>query len=231
MEIKDTIKKLQKEAEYFLKHAKLIVNGIEILPKEIEVYYFKEGEFEDKSVHRNELQKNNKNHFYVHRWGLSKNDKYKGGNYPGVDLVISDNDNEYYSYLIRSAVINNSKHPIIGPNKVLKEIIECCKFSDYKDLEDNSSIDLVSNNITSEVLFSSRINISEYAEEFRCIKLRAVLCDDSFYDSKYPAKEYLIKFFLSEKKKQENMTKDQMLKYAENVFGYKPHKIIQELFQ
>lgn len=53
----DIIKKLQNEAYQFLKK-KLVLNGIAILPKEIEVYYYKEGEFEDKSVHQNELQTN-----------------------------------------------------------------------------------------------------------------------------------------------------------------------------
>lgn len=55
-----------------------MLKGVSVLPKEIEVYYYKNGQFEDTSVHRNDLQKNNKNHFYVHRRGTTQSDKYKG---------------------------------------------------------------------------------------------------------------------------------------------------------
>ena len=69
------IERLQNEAKLFLTKTKLMLSGVSILPKEIEVYYFKKGEFEDTSVHRNDLQKKNKNHFYLHRNGTSKSDK------------------------------------------------------------------------------------------------------------------------------------------------------------
>jgi hypothetical protein len=49
----EIVKKLQIEAELFLKNSKLVVNGIEIFPKEIEIYYYQKKVFEDGSVHRN----------------------------------------------------------------------------------------------------------------------------------------------------------------------------------
>lgn len=64
--------KLQNDAIQFVSQIKLILNGAVIIPKEIEVYYYKEGEFSDESVHRNELQQNNMNHFYVHRNGKTR---------------------------------------------------------------------------------------------------------------------------------------------------------------
>lgn len=214
----ETIKKLQNEAVQFLTKTKLVLNGIEILPKEIEVYYYEiNGSFKDGSVHRNELQKNNKNHFYVHRWGETKNDKYKGVNRAGLDFVVSDDDNVYYSYLIRSAVINGNDNPIIGPNKVLNAIKDVCKFQDYKELE-NASVKLEPNNISDAVLFSNRINLGENVGKYLDYKLRAVLCDDLYRGSKYPAKEKMIMDYLMSQK----MSKEQKQVYAKEKLGYVP---------
>lgn len=92
--VQETINKLQNEAKQFLTHSKLVANGIDILPTEIEVYYYEvEGAFKDTSVHRNELQRNNRLHFYIHRWGSAKIDKYKGGNRAGLDFVVSGSEN------------------------------------------------------------------------------------------------------------------------------------------
>ena len=38
---------LQNEAEKFITQSELMINGVEVVPKEIDVYYFKEDEFED----------------------------------------------------------------------------------------------------------------------------------------------------------------------------------------
>ena len=92
MNNQSTIKRLQNEAGCFLTETKLKLMNVSIQPTEIESYYYKIGEFEDTSVHRNDLQKNNKNHFYVHRRGVKSTDKYKGGNRGGLDFVVSDND-------------------------------------------------------------------------------------------------------------------------------------------
>lgn len=213
----EIVNKLQNEASQFLKK-KLVLNGIAILPKEIEVYYYKEGEFEDKSVHQNELQTNkNMNHFYVHRWGKTQLDKYKGENRAGLDFVVSDGVNTYYSYLIRSAVINDGK-PVVGPNKVLKTIKNACNFSSYNELEKNNVI-IVANDISNDVLFSERINLGNNAEEHSHCALRAVLCDEYFKGSKYLKKEELIVNFL------QNNSQKNALEYAKEKLGYIPSKI------
>ena len=92
------IKKLQNEARDFLTSKKMLLERVSILPKEVESYCFNEDEFKDNSVHRNDLQKNNANHFYIHRWGYSKLDSYKGGNYAGIDFVVSNNPNVYSNH-------------------------------------------------------------------------------------------------------------------------------------
>lgn len=215
----ETIKKLQNDAVQFLTKSKLVVNGVVISPKEIEAYYYEvNGSFKDGSVHRNELQKNNKNHFYVHRWGLTKNDKYKGVNRAGLDFVISDNENVYYSYLIRGAVIDNKL--VIGPNKVLNAIKDICKFLDYKELE-NAFVKLEPIEVSDAVLFSNRINLGENAGKYSDYKLRAVLCDDLYRGSKYPAKEKMITDFLLSQK----MAKEDKQKYAKEKLGYVPFAI------
>lgn len=219
-------RRLQKETEHFLTNWKLVCRGLEIYPKEIEVYYYeKEGEFKDDSVHKNDLQKNNRNHFYVHRWGTKSSDSYKGGSRTGIDFVISDNENIYQSYLIRSAEINGET--IVGPNKVLKKIIMACDFSDehlesnYKELE-CSPVTLEPNNVSADVLFSKRMNLKKgYVD----CELRAVLCDDKFINCKYPGKEKMIVDFLSEKVHLQDMTSDEARKYAKVKLNYIPSEI------
>lgn len=207
----ETIKKLQNDAAQFLSK-KLVTNGVTISPKEIEAYYYKARAFEDSSVHRNELQQNNKNHFYVHRYGLTKSDKYKGGNRIGLDFVISDEENTYYSYLIRSALINNEL--IVGPNNVLKKLLEICNIS-CEDLE-CINVELVTNNISDIVLFSERINLGKNACEFRECKLRAVVCDEFFKKSKYPKKEKMVIDFLDGKDNEYAQV------FAKDKLGYIP---------
>ncbi|MBP5556493.1 MAG: hypothetical protein J6X65_02130 [Bacteroidales bacterium] len=219
-------RRLQEETVHFLTNWKIVWKGIEILPKEIELYYYeKYGEFKDDSVHKNDLQKNNKNHFYVHRWGTKQIDPYKGGNRAGIDLVVSDDENIYHSYLIRSAVINGKI--IVGPNNVLKKIIEVCGFSNehlennYKELE-CVPVTLKSNVISADVLFSKRINLSTGYVDY---ELRAVLCDEQFRNAKYPGKEKMIVDFLSEKVHNHNMTNDEAIEYAKDKLNYIPSKI------
>lgn len=216
----DFVKRLQKEAEHFLLNATLVLNGICIRPKEIEVYYHKKNEFEDNSVHRNELQRNNRNHFYIHRKGIEKTDSYKGGNYPGIDFVISDDENTYYSYLIRSAIVNNEL--IIGPHKVLETIKKECKIL-YEEIE-KTHVEIVHNKISCDVLFSSRINLGKLVfKEYKECKLRAVACDDYFRGNKYPQKEKMITEFIFEKQ----MNKVQGSEYAKEKLGYLPSKICE----
>lgn len=211
--MEELIKKLQSEAKQFLTKSKLVLNGVEILPKEIEVYYYKEGVFEDISVHKNELQtKKHKSRFYVHRLGEKQSDPYKGANRAGVDYVVSDDANTYYSYLIRSAVINGES--VIGPNKVLIKIKEASKFEN-QDLE-RELVKIVISNNEGDVLFSSRINLGK---GFVDSELRAVLCDECFRTSKYPAKEKMIIDFIKD------MSKVQALEYAKNRLGYIPASI------
>ena len=47
------IERLQNEAKQFLTKSTLVLNNVIISPKEIEVYYYKKGVFEDESVHKN----------------------------------------------------------------------------------------------------------------------------------------------------------------------------------
>ena len=217
--VQEIIKRLQKEAKQFLTHSKLLVNGVEILPTEIEIYYYEvEGVFKDTSVHRNELQRNNRHHFYVHRRGAAKTNMYKGGNRAGLDFVVSDSEKFYYSYLIRSALINGTM--VIGPNNVLKRILEATNYS-YEELE-NKLVEIELNENAYDVLFSNRINLSKNAGEYLNYQLRAVLCDELFVERKYPLKERLILNYLHDK------NKDWALDYAKKNLGYIP-SILRDL--
>lgn len=217
--------RLQKEAAEFLTHYKLRLNGLIIQPTEIEVYYYREGEFEDKSVHQNELQQNNYAHFYIHRWGKKKDDAYKGGNRPGIDFVVSKEENVYYTFLIRSAVINNS--PVVGPHKVLMAIQEASRLADFKEIE-NAVVEICPEKNPYDVVFSQRINLGKTTEVYMDLKLRAVLCDDTwFIKNKYRYKEQMIIDLLSNKQ----MAKEESFEYTRMKLGYIPLKIRNNYIQ
>ena len=218
----ETIQKLQKAEKFFLTESALVLNGITIQPKEIEVYYYERGVFEDESVHRNDLQKRNKNHFYVHRCGTKSSDSYKGGNYAGIDYVVSDTEDVYFSYLIRSALVNDEM--AIGPHKVL-EAIKKYSHLEYKDIE-NSVVEVLPHHVFDEVMFSSRIRLGKtVCEEYKTCKLRAVLCDNFFRDSGYPGKERLVIDFLTGKVHAHSMSKEQASQFAKDNLGYIPSAI------
>lgn len=213
------VNRLQKEAKEFMTYSKLLLNDVTIQPTEIEVYYYHAGKFADTSVHQNELQQNNAYHFYIHRYGLKNTDSIKGGNRAGIDFVLSDEANKYYTYLIRSAVINNKL--IVGPHKVLVAIQEASHL-DFAEIE-KTAIQIVEDKVTGVVLFSKRINLGKNAGEFGELKLRAVLCDDSFIEHKYPAKEQMITDYILNR----NMPQEQAIEFARQKLGYIPKTVRQ----
>ena len=214
--------RLQRDAAIMLKENILFLNGVTIIPKEIEIYYYETGVFEDISVHQNELQQNNKNHFYIHRWGTKKTDSYKGGNYSGIDFVVSGTKDVYYTYLIRSAIINGSPNPIVGPHKVLMKIMAEGRFKEFEDIE-NNLVQIQFSPVQGDVLFSERINLGKGAGEFDSIKLRAVMCDTYFRNNKYPQKEKLVTNYIL----LSTMTKEDANTFSKNHLGYIPAKVKQ----
>lgn len=220
--MKKIVEKLQNEAILFLSK-KIILDEVIILPKEIEVYYYElNGIFKDGSVHRNELQKNNQNHFYVHRKGTKRTNLYTGGNRGGLDFVVSDNECVYYTYLIRSATINNDKITI-GPNNVLKRILDVSHLE--KEELENKVLTLVPDDIQNDVLFSNRINLGNNTGEYQDYELRAVMCDEWFKESKYLDKEKMIVRFLNNQVHQHGMSLGWALQYAKEKMGYVPSAI------
>lgn len=112
---KRIVKKLQEINECFLQNVIIKINRLEIYPIEVEIYYYKQGVFEDESCHRNDLQKNNFGKLYFHR-ELNRKTKRRceekealidTSYYGGVDVCVSDSEDYYLSILIRSAYIKN----------------------------------------------------------------------------------------------------------------------------
>lgn len=218
-ENQDVILRLQNETKSLLLNYELRLKGISIILKEIEVYFYKNEVFEDNSVHKNELQKNHFGHLYIHRWGVKESDSYKGGRYPGIDYVVSTKQDEYYSYLIRSAVVDGEI--IVGPHKVLEALKDKTQLSE-KEIEE-SQIERIPHISQSQVLFSKRINLGKKVEEkYRNCRLRAVVCDELFRNAKYPDKENLVVDFLRGELSQNKMDKKNAMEYAKEYLGYLP---------
>lgn len=213
------INNLQTDARKFITKNNLELNGVIIEPKEIEIYYYKEGVFEDNSVHKNELQTANPNHFYIHRIGTKRTDTYKGGNYPGIDYVISNEPGTYHSYLIRSAVLDDQL--VIGPNKVLRAILQHTNMT--KEELEATNIRKITCDRTCDVLYSNRINLGKtVSEDFVLCQLRIVLCDNLYRQSSYPQKEEMIVEHLRHCVLNQQKSKEEALYYAKEKLGYVP---------
>ena len=112
-------KQLQKINDLFLTEYMVKIGDMEIIPLETEIYYHNDDQpFEDKMIHKNELQKNRFGQLYFHRY--KKKDRNHETNTiniirGGIDICISEG-NYYLSILLRMAIIN--KELISGINKI-----------------------------------------------------------------------------------------------------------------
>lgn len=115
----EIVAQLIKINDLFLTQYKLKIDNIEIIPLETEIYYHNDDQpFEDKMIHKNELQKNRFGQLYFHRYKKKdRNDETNTINITrgGVDICISEG-NYYLSILLRMAIIN--KELISGINKI-----------------------------------------------------------------------------------------------------------------
>ena len=214
--------KLRKKASDFIQGNYLLVNNVAIYLKEIEVYYREEGKFEDYSVHQNMLQRNHKYKFYVHRYGKEIDSPYKSSpknNRGGCDFVLSDTDSIYYSFLIRSIVINDN--PVFGPRKSLNAIIKETGLS-YEELE-KAEVKIVPFDNHHDILKTPRIGLGKPPKDedkiYQEAELRLIVCDKCFHEKNgYKRRTEAIDNYLKEQLKDGKMTKEEAIKYSEDWF-------------
>lgn len=210
--------KLRKDASDFIQGNYLLVNNVAIYLKEIEVYYYEAGKFEDDTVHQNDLQMNNKHKIYVHRYGKEKDSPYKSSpknNRGGCDFVLSDTVSIYYSYLIRSVVINDKL--IVGPRKSLNAIIENTGLS-YEELE-KAEVKVVPFENHYDILKTTRIGLGRLTKDEEALELRLIVCDEYFKEKNgYKRRTEAIDNFLMEQLKDGKMTKAEAIKYSNDWF-------------
>ncbi|MDR3257502.1 MAG: hypothetical protein LBT17_01770 [Mycoplasmataceae bacterium] len=162
--------------EYVLK-----TNNISIVPTEVEAYYWKKYAWEDKSVHRNELQKNNFGKFYFHRWCQCKLGELKPKNMRGIDLCLSYNDFFFLAVLIRSAIIDGET--VFGPGRIFMKICDRANEDDFvlfkadevrkgivynhgRIIKDNYFDDVINNKPIETLPLNSIIDIDNNLHEF-----------------------------------------------------------------
>lgn len=223
--MQEKIKELQTKAVSFLKSYSLLVNGINLSLKEIEVYYYEKGVFEDYTVHRNELQANNRFHFYVHRNGKSKDYKPKGGKRGGCDFVLSDKQDVYYTFLIRSIVIDNEL--IVGPNNSLKAILSKTSLT-YSELE-VAKVELVPTTTPHDIFTTHRIGLGQPETEgdaiFHSAELRFIVCDEYFKQTDknskcgYKLRTDAIDNFLRHQISINKMSREEAAEYSKKWYG------------
>lgn len=204
-------------------------NGLRIYPIEVEAY-FKHPKFNDRFVHGNELQKNNYGKFYVHRTGMTKNSKIKGGTRGGIDLCLSDSTDIYYGILIRSAQFDDGTIKF-GPNNVLKFIVED-KNLDYNTLEEEFVLkeaveDCRDRENKSIILHSTRVGLGRnQSDDFRDSQLRTI-AGPLLSSYAYKEKENVFKHYIIN----ENISKEEAEKISIDILGYCPKSLIKSVYQ
>ena len=207
---------LQNKASDFLKRHYLVVNDIKLYPKEIEVYYYKEGVFEDGYVHRDSMQLNRSCKFYVHRKGRG-----------GCDFVLSDSEDVYYSYLIRSVVIGDDL--FVGPINSYEAILAKTGLSG-RQLE-QATVTVGISDREYNVLRDSRIGLTPKQDIdpfYLDAELRFILCDEYFrprHDKRthYKRREKaFVKFMLHKMSNQRTLTMNDVVSETKYYLGYIP---------
>ena len=204
-------------------------NGLRIYPIEVEAY-FKGAKFNDEFVHGNELQKNNYGRFYVHRTGITKNSKFKGGTRGGIDICLSDDVNAYYGILIRSAKFDDGTIKF-GPNNVLKFIVED-KNVDYDALEKEFVLkeavkDCRDGESKSIIMHSTRVGLSDkQSDDFKDLQLRTII-GPLLSSYAYKEKENVFRNYIVNG----NISKEEAEKISIDILGYCPKSLIESVYQ
>jgi hypothetical protein len=207
---------LQNKAIDFLRNNYLVVNGISIYPKEIEVYYYEQGVFEDIYVHQDKRQRNHPNQFYVHRKGRG-----------GCDFVVSDLDKVYYSYLLRSVVIDGEL--FVGPINTYDAI--CSKTGLSGNSLESASVTVESYENNHNVFTTARIGLNpeiDGTKSFLGTPLRLMICDEYYkprHDKKkthYKGREDAFCTFMKAQIAEHKMTKEEVAKEAKEYLEYIP---------
>lgn len=156
--------KLQHIMIYFLQNFSLKVNDKIVKPIEVEAYYFKTNIFEDKYVHCEKgFQDNHFGKLYFHKM----NGVLKTGNYKGMDVCLSDEDDIYFALLIRSAKIDDKA--IYGPSNCVKEIFgedEIYKMKCEEEQKKNVLLKNEDSNNADKISFGERYGLSKSPADF-----------------------------------------------------------------
>lgn len=116
----DIVPILQKIGAELLTKYEIRIGNITIEPLRVEAYLFKETVFEDKFIHH---IKKNKQSYYGPQQRNKFGKLYIHSGYTGVDIVLSNDDNYAFSFLIKNSrvlISNNVAYPFLKQNGVAK---------------------------------------------------------------------------------------------------------------
>lgn len=116
----DIVPILQKIGAELLTKYEIRIGNITIEPLRVEAYLFKETVFEDKFIHH---IKKNKQSYYGPQQRNKFGKLYIHSGYTGVDIVLSNDDNYAFSFLIKNSrvlISNNVTYPFLKQNGVAK---------------------------------------------------------------------------------------------------------------
>lgn len=197
-----------------------ITSGLCIYPLEVEAYYNNGHDFNDCSCHCHRLQQNRFGKLYFHRLGQTGTlNKTRGG----VDICLSDQENIYFSLLIRSARIG--KESITGPHKVAEKIIQEARQS-YDKLEQYEVLEPYgSDSIRQETIFQgTRVNLGKnVSPRYREMNLRSLI---QLHAHPFKEKEKILHSHIQNLKRRGAGDPEEQIK---TWLGYKSKTLSEEL--
>lgn len=179
------VNKLQEINICFLQNYIIKIDKLEIYPIEVEIYYYKQGVFEDKSCHRNKLQKENFGKLYFHRASRSesKDALIDTSYYGGVDVCISDSEDYYLSILLRSAYIKDRNEKIYiksGIHRIVNSITDELEFLLEKGYINNIECKICKNeNFLKKIIDDFKFNCFHH-ERIKKEKKKEIHFDDGY---------------------------------------------------
>jgi hypothetical protein len=218
---------LQDINELILTKYKIVINGLELYPLEVEAYYYNNPNFKDDTVHRNDLQKSSPEEcrfgkLYFHRKGELATTPFKSGKRKGVDICLSTG-NYYFGVLIRSARINGI--PICGPCCVVNHICEKKGVTEISNEWEKIEVLFLQSATDNkkEVCIGKRVGLNQNSLYFQ-YELRSLI---EFKEHPFKGKENVAISCL--KKEKEGKGGDISMERIKEVLGYRSKNVYEQV--
>lgn len=222
---------LQKIGAELLTKYEIRIGNITIEPLRVEPYLFKQEAFEDKFIHS--IIKDNKMRYYGPQQRNRFGKLYIHSGYSGVDIVLSDNDDYAFSFLIKNSriLINGSvAYPFLKQYGVAEVLKNNGIATDYDEIV-LCKKETSNNNIVFRTIRNGLKNIAErndFSKEEQVkynslmissfVELKEHTSKDFDFSSGYGGNRAVVEYLKDYKKEHPDMSRDELDKLRKKLY-------------